>query len=109
MELPIYNRTVANQEGISVEIESVVFVPPPPTLQPRPRIRATNSVRILPVDDAPEEIMVEEIVELGGDDRDIEGVPQSQLTILIVDDSSANRSGVLYLDSSLYNPCSTLP
>eukprot|EP01035_Chromulina_nebulosa_P045802 gene45802-biopygen31668 len=49
--------------------------------------------------------MVEEIIELGEDDRDIEAVPQRLLTILIVDDSSANRKIVRrMLQSSANKP-----
>eukprot|EP01036_Dinobryon_divergens_P032345 gene32344-41909_t len=83
VELPIYNRTMDQHAAAEIEIDSVVAFSP--SLQPRRRIRATSSARLFPVDDAAEEIMVHT-------DSGIEGAAE-KLSILIVDDSSANRSG----------------
>jgi hypothetical protein len=83
VELPIYNRTMDHQAAAEMETTSVVDFSPP--LQARRRIRVTNSARLFPVDDAAEEIIVHS-------DSGIEGAAE-KLSILIVDDSSANRSG----------------
>ena len=83
VELPIYNRSMDHQAVARIGFNSVVSYSP--SLQPRRRIRATNSARLFPVDDAAEEIMVHT-------DSGIEGAAET-LSILIVDDSSANRSG----------------
>ena len=87
LELPIYNRNVAGIRQTAAEIEDNAAVSTPPTLQPRSHIRPTTIVRVVPYDRAPE-VMIE---------HRLEGVSES-LTILVVDDSSANRSVRVWMD-----------
>lgn len=77
VELPLFFRNEAP------DIDSVVSIPQ--SSRPLPRIRATNIVRVLPLNTASEEVT-------SHSDALIDGVAQ-KLSILIVDDSSANRSG----------------
>ena len=86
LDLPIYSR---NMDHPAAPVDTDAVVAFSPTLQPqpnlRPRKRAANPVRLLPVDDTSEGLFEHD----GGV---IEGVAHT-LSILIVDDSSANRSG----------------
>ena len=79
MELPIYSRTVDRHEA--PDLESVVSIPA--SSRPRPRLRATNIVQVLPVSSTLEEVT-------SHSDTITERVAQ-KLSVLIVDDSSANR------------------
>ena len=80
VELPIYCRHTSRNEA--TEMDSVVSMPP--VVQPRPRIRATNIVRVVPVN------TFDEMVGYPGH-ADIERGGAQKLTILVVDDSSPNR------------------
>jgi len=90
VELPIFNRSV-DHPAAQMDVDAVVAFTP--TLQPRPRIRGANSARLLPVEDVSED-------PLEHHSDGIEG-GENTLSILIVDDSSANRSGYCYRRVSL--------
>ena len=79
MELPIYSRTVDHHEAS--DLESVVSIPA--SSRPRPRLRATNLVQVLPVSSTSEK-------GTSHSDGITERAAQ-KLSVLIVDDSSANR------------------
>ena len=88
VELPIYSRTTADRFE-APDIESAESVAPssgPRTRRPQPRPRATNVVQVLPASHTSEEGTLYE-------DSTIEIASKKNLTVLIVDDSSANRSG----------------
>ena len=84
VELLIYNRSMDHQVAAR-EMETTSVVSLPRTLQARSHARPTTVVRVVPCDYAPE-VMIEH------SDSGIEGAAET-LSILIVDDSSANRSG----------------
>ena len=92
VELPIFNRSV-DHPAAQVDVDAVVAFTP--TLQPRPRIRGanSNSARLLPVEDVSEDPLEHHSGGIEGD--------ENTLSILIVDDSSANRSGYCYRSVSL--------
>eukprot|EP01036_Dinobryon_divergens_P028711 gene28711-37703_t len=79
VELPIYSRTVDHHEAS--DLESVVSIPA--SSRPRPRLRATNIVQVLPVSSTSEK-------GTSHSDAITERAAQ-KLSVLIVDDSSANR------------------
>jgi hypothetical protein len=90
VELPIFNRSV-DHPAAQMDVDAVVAFTP--TLQPRPRIRGTNSARLLPVEDVSEDPLEHHSGGIEGD--------ENTLSILIVDDSSPNRSGYCYRSVSL--------
>ena len=101
VELPIYSRAAGRHEA--PDIESVLATMPPSSRpRSRPRLRATNVVQVVPASNAPgdgegatshgDTAAVEEGAAGAGAGGRGGAARKKQLSVLIVDDSSANRS-----------------
>ena len=86
IELPIYSRSMDHQATTATDMNSNVTIPT--RLQPRSHMGPVTVVRIAPYESVPD-------VVVDYNDSFIEGAAET-LSILIVDDSSANRSAPLY-------------
>ena len=86
MELPIYSKNMDHPTAVAA-MNSVMVIPQ--RSPSRTRSRAVTVVRVVPYDNA-QELIIEQ------NDSTIQGVAET-LSILIVDDSSANRSGSLMM------------
>ena len=93
IELPFYFRSMVNQAAAVLD-SNVAIVPR--QLQPRSHMGPVTVVRIAPYEHVPDMVVAD-------DDAAIKGVTET-LSILIVDDSSANRSGSPYPTIYLYRP-----
>ena len=89
MELPIYSKNM--DHPITAATMNAVVVNPPRS-PPGTRSRAVTVVRVVPYDTA-QERMTEQ------NDSSIQGIAET-LSILIVDDSTANRSRSLMMITS---------
>jgi len=89
VELPIFLKNMNHPSAGA--LNSVVAMPP--RSHPGVSVRAVTFVRIAPFDNA-QECVIEQ------NDSGIEGVGET-LSILIVDDSSANRSGSLAIKTQI--------
>ena len=90
MELPIFLKNMNHPSAGA--LNSVVAMPP--RSHPGVSVRAVTFVRIAPFDNAQECVIEQQ------NDSGIEGVGET-LSILIVDDSSANRSGSLAIKTRI--------
>ena len=93
VELPIYSKNMGNQFAADMISSSVASIPL--RVKPRSPVRHVALDRVVPFENVTDAVVLEHSRVY-----DISGVAE-MLSILIVDDSSANRSGLTFFDSTV--------
>ena len=94
VELPIYSKNMGNQFAADM-ISSSSVASIPLRVKPRSPVRHVALDRVVPFENVTDAVVLEHSRVY-----DISGVAE-MLSILIVDDSSANRSGLTFFDSTV--------